>query len=193
MSEGSKTAEELQAEKIQKEEEAARLTATNARLLKESQDNKNKARDLQAKLDELEAKKLEDSGDKEAQLKAERAKAAKALDELKNTQKKVINQTVKEKVAKYAGDVFNVEDLLARPKFKDYLKEGLDKESLDFNDDVAKRFVEDTKKEAPYLWKVQGGMGVNTHRAMSTGTTTSVDTSKMSAKELRDYIASTFK
>jgi hypothetical protein len=193
MSEGSKTAQELEAEKIQNEKlDAERLAATNARLLKESQEYKAKYQAALREKEELEAKKLNESGDKDAMLEAEKRKAAKALEELKNTQKKVINQTVKEKVAKYAGDVFNVEDLLARPKFKDFLKEGLDKDSLDFNDDVAKRFVEETKKEAPYLWKVQGSIGVNTHRSFNTGTQTTVDTSKMSAKELRDYIAANF-
>lgn len=192
MSEGSQNGTENSGQNNQENLDPERLKATNERLLKESQEYKRKYQEALREKEEAEAKKLADSGDKDAMLAAERKKAEKALEELRNAQKKVINQSVKEKVAKYAGDVYSVEDLLSRPKFKDFLKEGLDKDNLDFSDDVAKKYVEETKKEAPYLWKTAMGMGVNTHRAGSTGTTTAVDTSKMSAQELREYISKTF-
>lgn len=194
MSEGSKTAEELLAEKTKNENlDAVALAASNARLLKESQEYKEKYKRALSEKEELESKKLAESGDKEAQLKAAEKKAREAQEALAKTTKKVISQAVKDKVQKYAGEVHSIEDLLARPSLKTYLKEGLDEDKLDFNDDVAKKFVEETKKEAPYLWKTMGGLGVNTNRASSTGTTTTVDTSKMSGKEMREYIAANFK
>lgn len=194
MSEGSQNANaNAEAENQNENLDPVKLKATADRLLKESMEWKKKAKQLAEEKEALEAKKLEESGDVEAKLEAEKKRAAKALEELKNTQKKVINQTVKEKITKYAGDVYSVDELMLRPKLKEALKEGLDKETLDFNDDVAKRFVEETKKEAPYLWKMQGDLGVNTSRARSTGTIGGVDTSKMTPKELRDYISKNFK
>lgn len=193
MSEGSNNGKPNGQTENQENLDPEKLKATNERLLKESQEYKRKYQAALQEKEELEAKKLADSGDKDAMLAAEKKKAEKALEELRNAQKKVINHTVKEKITKYAGDVYNVEELMIRPKLKEFLKEGLDKDNLDFSDDVAKRYVEETKKEAPYLWKTAMGMGVNTHRAGSSGTTTGVDTSKMSAAELREYISKTFK
>jgi len=195
MSEGSTATGEVQdASKTNQENlDAERLAATNARLLKESQEYKEKYKMALKEKEELESKKLQESGDIAAQLEAEKRKAAAALQELGKTKKKVISQAVKDKVMRYAGEVHNPDDLLARPKLKEYLKDGLDEDNLDFSDEVAKRFVEDVKKEAPYLWKAQGPLGVNTSRPASTGNSSSVDTSKMSAAELKAYIASTFK
>jgi len=195
MSEGSKaTNEHSDATKTNQEiQDAERLAATNARLLKESQEYKEKYKKALAEKEEIEAKKLQESGDVQAQLEAERRKAQQALAELGKTKKKVISQAVKDKVMKFAGEVHNPDDLLARPKLKEFLKEGLDEDNLDFSDDVAKRFVEEVKKEAPYLWKTQGPIGAHTSKPGSTGTNHNVDTSKMSAAELKAYIASTFK
>lgn len=196
MSEGSQTGtENSEAGKSQENlVDAERLAATNARLLKESQEYKEKYKRALQEKEELESNKLKESGDVQAQLEAERKKAEKALAELGKTKKKVISQAVKDKVMRYAGDLHNPEDLLARPKLKEFLKEGLDEDNLDFSDDVAKRFVEEVKKEAPYLWKSMGGIGVNTTRPGNNNASASaVDTSKMSPSELKAYIASTFK
>jgi len=195
MSEGSKAIDEGQdAVKTNHENlDAEKAAVINQRLLKESQEYKEKYKRTLAEKEELEAKKLQESGDISAQLEAEKRKAAAAMQELGKTKKKVISQVIKDKVLRVAGEVHNPDDLLSRPKLKEYLKEGLDEDNLDVADEVIKRFVEDTKKEAPYLWKAQGPIGANTSRPSSTGTSASVDTSKMSAAELKAYIASTFK
>jgi hypothetical protein len=80
-----------------------------------------------------------------------------------------------------------------RPQLKSFLKEGLDEDNLDFNDEVAKRFIEEVKKESPYLWKVQGPIGANTGKPSNTGTAGTVDMESMSASELKEYISKTFK
>jgi hypothetical protein len=195
MSEGSKAiGEDQDAGKTNQDNlDAERLSATNARLLKESQEYKEKYKLALKEKEELEAKKLAESGDIAAQLEAEKRAKSAALQELGKTKKKVVAQAVRDKISKYAGEVHNIDDLLNRPKLKEYLKEGLDEDNLDFADEVAKRYVEDVKKEAPYIWKAQGPLGVNTSRPSSTGVTTSVDTSKMSAAELKAYIANSFK
>lgn len=195
MSEGSNAIGEGQdANKTNHENlDAEKAAVINQRLLKESQEYKEKYKRALAEKDELETKKLQESGDIAAQLEAEKRKSAAAMQELGKTKKKVISQVVKDKLTKFAGDVHNIDDLLSRPKLKDFLKDGLDEDNLDFNDEVAKRYVEEVKKEAPYIWKAQGPMGAVTSRPGSTGNTASVDTSKMSAAELKAYIASTFK
>jgi len=195
MSEGSNAIGEGQnADKTNHEHlDAEKAAVINQRLLKESQEYKEKYKRALAEKDELETKKLQESGDIAAQLEAEKRKSAAAMQELGKTKKKVISQVVKDKLTKFAGDVHNIDDLLSRPKLKDFLKDGLDEDNLDFNDEVAKRYVEEVKKEAPYIWKAQGPMGAVTSRPGSTGNTASVDTSKMSAAELKAYIASTFK
>jgi len=175
------------------EVDAERLAATNARLLKESQEYKEKYKKALTEKEEIEAKKLAESGDIQAQLEAERKKAAAYQAELNKTKKKVVTQAVKDKVAKYAGDVYKIDDLVNRPELKEYLKQGLDEDNLDFSDDVAKRFVEAIKKDAPYLWKQAGGIGAATGRPNASFGTSSVDTSKMSPSELKEYIKTTFK
>jgi hypothetical protein len=195
MSEGSKAIDEGQdAAKTNHENlDAEKAAVINQRLLKESQEYKEKYKRTLAEKDELEAKKLQESGDIAAQLEAEKRKSLAAMQELGKTKKKVISQVIKDKIQRIAGDVHNIDDLLSRPKLKEYLKSGLDEDNLDVADDSIKLFVEDTKKEAPYFWKAQGPIGANTSRPSSTGTSASVDTNKMSAAELKAYIASTFK
>jgi hypothetical protein len=173
--------------------DAEKLAATNARLLRESQEYKAKYKEALAEKEELEAKKLAESGDIQAQLDAERKKAALAQAELAKTKRKVIGHAVTEKIAKYAGEVYSLDDLTNQPELKTYLKEGLDEDNLDFNDDAAKRFIESVKKSKPYLWKSINGIGAITGRPSNGLQTQAVDTNKMSAQELKEYMKKNFK
>jgi hypothetical protein len=173
--------------------DAERLAATNARLLRESQEYKAKYKTLAQEIEEMKSKEAEKSGDLSAQLELERKKAQQALAELGKTKKKVIGQAVKEKIARYAGDIYSLDDLVAGPELKDYLKEGLDEDNLDFNDEVAKRYIEEVKKKKPYLWKSVGSIAANTSRPGSGMNNMTVDTTTMSATELKEYIKKTFK
>ncbi len=193
MSEGSKANGEGQIVKPDLDLDAEKAAVINQRLLKESQEYKEKYKRALAEKEELEAKKLAESGDIQAQLEAEKKQKAAALAELNKTKKKVISQVVKDKIAKFAGDVYNLDDLLGRPELKEYLKEGLDEDNLDFADDSSKRFVEAAKKSAPYLWKAQGGIGAATGRPSVSMHSPKPETSKMSAAELKEYIKNTFK
>jgi DNA repair exonuclease SbcCD ATPase subunit len=192
--EGQKPTDEVQNANNQQHLDAEKLAATNARLLKESQDYKEKYRASLKEKEELEAKKAQESGDISAQLELEKKKRQQYQDELNKTKKKVVTQAVREKISKYAGDVHNLDDLLSRPALKNFLKEGLDEENLDFHDESAKAFVEEVKKDSPYLWKNMGSMGVNTSRAGSVGTSESSIKSldKMGADEMKEYILKTF-
>jgi hypothetical protein len=194
MSEGSNTNGENQTVKEnQTTLDAEKLAATNARLLKESQEWKEKFKQSLKEKEDLEAQKLAETGDKDAIIVAERKAKEKALEELNKTKKKVISQALKDKVAKYAGEVYSIDDIVNRPQIKEYFREGIDEEALDFSDDVAKKFVEAVKKDAPYLWKQGGSVGANTSRPGVTNNAGKVDTSKMTASELKEYIKNTFK
>jgi hypothetical protein len=195
MSERSK-AEAEQSKAIENQDttlDAERLAATNARLLKESQEYKAKYKQALSEKEELESKKLVESGDIQAQLDAERKKAAQAMAELAKTKKKVIGHAVTEKIARYAGEVYSVDDLTNQPELKSFLKEGLDEDNLDFSDDAAKRFIEAVKKSKPYLWRSTNGIGAMTGRPQNGLNAQTVDTSKMNAAELKEYMKQNFK
>ena len=195
MSEGSKAKVEQPSgeENQDKILDAEKLAATNARLLKESQEYKAKYKQALAEKEEIEAKKLAESGDIQAQLEAERKKAAQAMAELAKTKKKVISQAENEKIARYAGDDHSVEDLTNQPELKSFLKEGLDEDALDFNDDAARRFIESVKKTKPYLWKSTSGIGAMTGKPGNGLNNQTVDLNKMSATELKEYMKKNFK
>jgi len=173
--------------------DAEKLAATNARLLKESQEYKAKYKQALSEKEEMESKRLAESGDIQAQLDAERKKAAQAMAELTKTRKKVIGHAVTEKIARYAGDVYSVDDLTNQPELKTYLKEGLDEENLDFSDDAAKRFLDEVKKKKPYLWKSTSGIGAMTSRPQNGLNAQTVDLKKMSTDELKEYAKKNFK
>ncbi len=184
MSERSK-AETEQSKAIENQDttlDAERLAATNARLLKESQEYKAKYKQALSEKEELESKKLVESGDIQAQLDAERKKAAQAMAD-----------AVTEKIARYAGEVYSVDDLTNQPELKSFLKEGLDEDNLDFSDDAAKRFIEAVKKSKPYLWRSTNGIGAMTGRPQNGLNAQTVDTSKMNAAELKEYMKQNFK
>jgi len=168
-----------------------RLAATNKRLLEESVQWKEKYKSLAHQQEELERKRLEESGTLEERLKAETKRAAELQAALDRTTKQVVTQKVKEKVLRFAGDVHNPDDLIANPKLKEYLAKGLDEENLDFNDEVAKQYVEDLKKEKPYFWKQSGPIGANTGKPAA-----NIPSSKpveLKKDDLKSFIINNFK
>jgi hypothetical protein len=181
--------------KQETENDVERLKATNARLLEESQSYKDKFKTALKEKEELEAKKIAESGDIAAQLDLANKRAKKFEDELGQTKKKVVTQAVKDKISKYAGDVYSLDEIMSKPSLKEFLRQGLDEDSLDFNDESAKAFVDEVKKESPHLWRSQGPIGA--HTAKPNGgvgvTGTNVDISKMSVAEMKEYMTKNFK
>jgi hypothetical protein len=102
---------------------------------------------------------------------------------------------VKDKVLRFAGEVHSPDDLLQNPKLKTYLDLGFDKEKLDFSDDHAKAYVEEMKKEKPYLWKAQGPLPAFTGKpgAPATSGDATVDFDKMKKDEVIDWIKKNYK
>jgi hypothetical protein len=178
----------------EQETDLERLKATNKRLLEESMSYKDKYKKALAEKEELESKKLNESGSLSDQLAHEKRLRQQAEEKLGQTTKKVVSQAVKEKILKYAGDVYSLEDLMSKPKLKEYLKQGLDEENLDFNDESAKAFVDDIKKESPYLWRSSQPVAALTSKPGGINASSSnVDTAKMTPQELKEYLLTKFK
>lgn len=188
MSDGA-TPEDLKAKGGEGELDPIKLQATNKRLLEESVQWKEKYKSLAQEREELERKKIEESGSLEEKLKLQTQRANELEDRLKSTTKQVVTQKVKEKVLRYAGDVHNPDDLIMNPKLKDYLKQGLDEENLDFNDEVAKQYVEDLRKEKPYFWKAQGPIGAKTDKPGANN----LNEKPQSISDLKSFIINNFK
>lgn len=177
-------------------DDVEKLKATNARLLRESQEYKTKYQAALQEKENVEAERIKVSGTMEEKLKLAEKQNQELLAKLNGTTKIVINQEVKNKVLRFAGDVHSEEDLLSSPKLKEYLEKGFDKDKLEFQDDFAKQFVEEVRKEKPYLWKSSGPIGAHTGKP---GATTSslngggVDFSKMTAAEEKEWILKNLK
>jgi hypothetical protein len=172
-----------------------RLKATNKRLLEESQAYKEKYKSALKEKEDLESQKIAESGDIAQQLELEKKRSQKAMEELGKTKKKVVSQAVKDKISKYAGDVHSLDLLMRDPKLKEYLKQGLDEDNLEFNDESAKAFIDDVKKESPFLWRNSQPIGAFTQKPNGSVNvaTTSADTAKMTATEIKQYMLEKFK
>ena len=179
----------------EQENDVERLKATTQRLLQESQSYKEKYKLALKEKEELETKKLNESGSLTDQLAHEKKMRLQAEEKLGQTTKKVVSQAVKEKILKYAGDVYSLDDLMSKPKLKEYLRQGLDEENLDFNDESAKAFVDEIKRDSPYLWRSAQPIGAHTSKP-SGGlnlTSSSVDINAMTPDELRAHMRTKFK
>lgn len=179
----------------EQENDVERLKATTARLLAESQSYKDKYKLALKEKEDLEAKKLSESGSLTDQLAHEKKMRLQAEEKLGQTTKKVVSQAVREKISKYAGDVHSLDDLMSKPKLKEYLRQGLDEDNLDFNDESAKAFVDEIKKDSPYLWRSAQPIGAHTSKPNGglNVSSSGVDTAKMSPTELKDYMKLKFK
>lgn len=138
------------------------LESTNKRLLDESKSWKGQATEFKTKLDEAEKKKVETSGDLEAQLKYERDQKAKLEKEAKLLKNKTLDQNIRMTVGKFAKDVHSLEDLLNQPQFKEIIKGGIDPENLSLDEDAAKDYVNKVLEAKPWLKKNLQQAGVDT-------------------------------
>lgn len=134
-------------------EQLKSVQATNARLLEESKKYKEKSRLTEAELEKL----SEDNNGKEKDVNklidAERKKSEKIAIENKKLKSETLNSRIRNAVAKYAGDVNDLDDLLNQPKYGDILKRGIDVDELTVDEEAVKEFVAAVLKDKPYLRK----------------------------------------
>lgn len=123
----------------------------NARLLAESKQNKKKAQELQARLDEVEKTKLKEQSEYKKLWETSEEK-------YKNLYKSLVTEKVRTAVAKEASKAgaHDVEALLMLGN-KDLLV--VDEESLSV--DGAAEYVEDLRKSKPFLFGSQKSANIN--------------------------------
>jgi len=145
--------------------ELSALRATNQRLLKESQENKQKAKSL---LSEKENKEKDDLEGKEKFKEAYQMALKKLQDkdlEISKMRKVNINKTIDVELAKYASDAHNIDDV------KKFLPVDL-LDIVEENDDIKihglKEAVDATRKERTYLFKTTSQAKVMTAKPGAT-------------------------
>jgi archaellum component FlaC len=138
------------------------LESSYNRVLEESKGHKSKAQEYKSKLEEIEKKGVEASGDLAKQLEYERKTKEKIESENKKLKTETLNERIRATVGKYAKEVHSIDDLLNQPGYKKILTDGIDPENLTVNEDAAKNFVNAVLNDKPWLKKNVSQAGVDT-------------------------------
>lgn len=146
------TQEELDAFKAA-QEKANALSSKVERLEGESKKYKTRAQEAEEKISNAEKAKLEEQGELEKLLQAEREENKKTKSQLEKTQKGVITEKLRTEALKHADDVHDVDMLLKISSHMELLK--IDEENLDVSgmDD----FVAKARESHGYLFKQTSG------------------------------------
>lgn len=170
------------------------LESTNARLLEESKQTKQKYQETKSKYELTEREKLEKEGNFQGLLEAERKKLLELESENRSVKQKVLKSNMQSTIAKFAGEVHDLEDLMNQPKFSHILKDGMDSETLTLSDEKAKEYVHEVLKAKPYMRKsAEEIKTINTkpdYQSGNAGQKTLVD---MSSEEIERMIKEKFK
>jgi HPt (histidine-containing phosphotransfer) domain-containing protein len=177
---------------VNSQAELEKLKATNNRLLAESQEWKARFKDEMAAKERATKEQLEKDGNLKGLAEQLQKENQKLKEELGSTRSKVLKANIRSKVARFAGEVHDLEDVLNQPQFKDVLQTGIDQENLELNDDAAKNYVSEVLKAKPWLRKAPGPMNVNTNKPASS-TSSGASFSEMSLEELKKYAIQNFK
>lgn len=145
-------------------ERLKQLESSYGRVLEESKSHKAKASEYKSKLEEIEKKGVEASGDVQKQLEFERKQREKIEADNKRLKNETLNQRIREAVGKYAKDVHSIDDLLNQPSYKKILTDGIDPENLTVNEDAAKTFVNTVLEAKPWMKKNIQQAGVDTNK-----------------------------
>jgi hypothetical protein len=170
------------------------LEATNARLLEESKSTKHKYQETKSKYEQAEREKLEKEGNYQALLEAERARIAEIEGEAKSMKQKVLKSNMQSTIAKFANEVYDLEDLLNQPKFSHILKDGIDDTSLTLSEEKAKEYVHEVLKAKPYMRKQNGVANtINTKPDFQQGNAGVKSLNELSSSEIENMIKEKFK
>jgi hypothetical protein len=169
-SEGSNTQGEVPQEKAVVldakllSEQLEALKATNARLLDESRQAKEKYKNANSLIEQTERERLEKEGNFQGLLEQERKRAEKLEIENKGVKQKVLKSNIQATLAKYAGEVHNLDDIFNQPSFSHILNKGINAEELTLSEDVAKEYLNAIFIEKPYLKKATQNTSVITNK-----------------------------
>jgi len=134
--------------------EIERLTTQNERLLFESKKNKTRMSEvetLQAKLHEIENKKLEEDGNWQERLKSEQGRVAELNSKFEVQQERILKSNVLNAVTKYATDAYDVEELLEKKSYLDMIE--VNEETLIPTSESVIKFVDSLKADKAHLFK----------------------------------------
>lgn len=95
-------------------------------------------------------------------------------------------------LAKFANDVYDIDDLINQPAFFPLLKSGIDEDTLELSEDVAKDYVKKVLEVKPWMKKTTNQVTAVTARPGFTEQKAK-DVSSMTNKELEEYLKKTFK
>jgi uncharacterized protein (DUF885 family) len=151
-------------EQIDLAEKLKQLEATNARLLEESKKNKTKSKEALTELEKIQQSTLEKEGDLQKILEAERIKNAELAEKLNSVKAKTLRANMMATLAKHASEVHDLDDLVNQPKFFSMLKDGMDEETLELREDVAKEYIKKVLEAKPWLKKSSTTPGAVTTR-----------------------------
>lgn len=159
------------------------LEGTNKRILEESKGHKKEASDYKSKLDAFEKKKVEESGDISAKLELQKKETEKILSENKSLRAKTLQQNVRSVVAKFAKDVWDLDDFINQSEFAKILQDGIDPENLTISDEAGKNFANAVLNKKPWMQKNVHQETVDTTRPNPKETSTLVEKSLDEQKE----------
>ena len=162
------------------------LESSYNRVLEESKSHKSKAQEYKSKLDEIEKKGIEQSGDVQKQIEYERRNREEKEKENKKLKASILQQRLKDRVAKYAKDVHDLDDFLNKPAFSHILKSGINEDTLEIDDNAVKDYSNKVLERYPYLKKNTDQAGVDTQKPNAK--TAGKDYSKMTSKEIAEAI-----
>lgn len=173
-------------------ERLKQLESTNARLLDENKKHKSRSRDAMTELEKIQSTTLEKEGDLQKILEAEKRKAEELADRFTSLKAKTIKANMRATVAKFASDVHDIDDLLNQPKYFDLLRTGIDEDSLEVNEEVAKDYVKKVTEAKPWLRKSVQAVGAVTTRP-GYSETKAKDISAMTREEYEEHVLKTLK
>lgn len=170
------------------------LESTNARLLEESKQTKQKYQETKSKFEMTEREKLEKEGNYQALLEAERNRLAEIEAESRAMKQKVLKSNIQSTIAKYAGEVHDLEDLLNQSKFSHILKDGIDDNSLTLSEEKAKEYVHEVLKAKPYMRKSTSSTPVlDTKPSYQSGNGGTKTLDEMSGSEIEKMLKEKYK
>jgi hypothetical protein len=200
MSEGSNTQSEgakenevvLDAKALAEQLKA--LQSTNARLLEESKKAKEQYKTASSLVEQAEREKLEKEGNYQGLLESERKRAEKLETENKTVKQKVLKSNIQATIARLAGEVHSLDDVLNQPSFSHILNKGINSDELTLSEDVAKEYLNELFTAKPYLKKsTQNTNVVNNKPSYQTGNGGVKPVSEMDASEIEKLLKEKFK
>lgn len=170
------------------------LEATNARLLEESQKAKERAKTATSQVEQAERERLEKEGNYQVLLENERKRASTLEEENKGVRQKVLKSNIQATIARLAGEVHSLDDVLNQPAYSHILKKGINDTDLTLSEEVAKEYLNELFKAKPYLKKTAESTGVITTKPnFQTGEGGSKSIDELSSSEIENILKAKFK